>query len=193
MNCQAIDIKAYSFGEGPAADRRATELHLNSCDHCRTELAQLQLVHAALGGLREEEPPRRIAFVSDKVFEPTWWQRFWASGPQVGFAASGMLAGAILIHGFSHPLTATTASATPAPVIAQVDEQDQQKRIDAAVAKAVARIEEREQTKVTQLLAATEKKYELERQALALAWDDNKLLRLQNDRMRIQTAGLVKD
>ena len=29
----------------------------------------------ALSTLREEEIPRRIAFVSDKVFEPRWWQK----------------------------------------------------------------------------------------------------------------------
>src|SRR5258707_922477 len=112
MSCQTIDIKAYSFGEVTAAERRETELHMKSCEVCRAELAQLQLVQAALGGLREEEPPRRIAFVSDKVFEPNWWQRFWASGPQVGFVASGLLASAIMVHAFTRP-TAIVTNANP--------------------------------------------------------------------------------
>jgi len=46
---------------------------------------------------------------------------------------------------------------------------------------------------VNELLAATEKKYELERQALAIAYDENNLLRKQNQQFQIKTAGLVKD
>jgi len=98
MDCQAIDIKAYALNEASPAGRREAELHLKNCAECREELARLQFVQAALGGLREEDPPRRIAFVSDKVFEPNWWQRFWASGPRVGFAAAALLSAAILIH-----------------------------------------------------------------------------------------------
>ena len=191
MSCQAIDVKAYSFGEVTAAGRREAELHMKSCADCRVELAQLQLVQAALGGLREEEPPRRIAFVSDKVFEPNWWERFWASGAHVGFAGAGLLSAAILVHGFTRP--PALIQATPAPVVAQVDAAKVQQQIDTAVAKAVARIEERQNAKVDQLLAATEKKYELERQALAIAFNDNDLLRKQNRQMQIQRAGLVKD
>ena len=192
MICQAIDIKAYSFGEGTAAERRTAELHVKSCEECHTELAELQLVQAALVSLRDEEPPRRIAFVSDKVFEPNWWQRFWASAPQVGFAASGLLASAIAFHAFTRPPTIISSS-TPAPVVAQVDEHEQQQRIDRAVARAVAQIEERQQAKVSQLLAATEKKYELERHALALMSDEVNLLRKFNQQNQIKTAGLVKD
>ena len=153
------------------------------------ELAHLQLVQAALGGLREEEPPRRIAFVSDKVFELTWWQRFWASGPQVGFAASGLLAAAILAHGFARPATVVNQP----PAVAQVDQLGMQRQIDSAVAKAVAQIEEKQQSKVDRLMAATEKRYELERQAIQVYASDNELLRKQYQQMQIRTAGLVKD
>ena len=189
MNCQALDIKAYSFGEGTQADRRDAEVHIKSCEDCRSELAQLQLVQAALGALHEEEPPRRIAFVSDKVFEPSLWQRFWASSPQVGFAASGLLATAILVHGYTRPATVIN---NPAPV-QQLDEQAMQRRIDNAVLEAVAQIEQRNQSKVDQLLAATEKKYELESRALAVFASDNEILRKQNQNLLIRTAGLVKD
>ena len=192
MSCQAIDIKAYSFGEVTAAERREAEAHLKSCEDCRAELAQLQLVQAALGALHEEEPPRRIAFVSDKVFEPSWWQRFWASGPQVGFAASGLLAAAILAHAFTRPATVVN---NPAPVVQQqqFDEQAMQKRIEDAVIKAVAQIDQRQESKVDQLLAATEKKYELETRAMAISQNENELLRKQNQNLLIRTAGLVKD
>jgi hypothetical protein len=195
MGCQAIDIKGYCFGEVTANERREAELHMKSCTDCRDELTRLQFVEAALGGLREEEPPRRIAFVSDKVFEPNRWQRFWASGPRVGFAGAGLLSTAILVHAFTRP--PTVVEQRPAtPVIAQqqpVNEQDIQIRIDSAVAKAVARIEDRQKSEVSQLLAATEKKYELDRKALGLLVDDNRLLRMQNNQMRIQSAGLVKE
>jgi len=192
MSCEAIDVKAYSFGEVTTVERREAELHIKSCENCRNELASLQLVQAALGGLREEEPPRRIAFVSDKVFEPNWWQRFWASGARVGFAGAGLLSTALLIHAFTRP--PTIINQTPAaPTVAQFDQQDQQRRIDEAVSKAVAQIEERQALKVNQLLAATEKRYQLESRALAVYADENDLLRKQNQQMHIQRAGLVKD
>jgi anti-sigma factor RsiW len=189
MNCQGIDVKAYALKEAPAAERRETELHIKSCAECREELARLEFVQAALGGLREEDPPRRIAFVSDKVFEPNWWQRFWASGPRVGFAGAGLLSTAILVHGFMRaPATVRDAS----PTVAQVSDQEIQKRIESAVEKAVARIDEERKSEVKQLLAATEKKYELEQKALAIAWDENQLFRKQLQHSYVQNAGLVK-
>ena len=81
------------------------------------------------------------------VFEPSLWQRFWASSPQVGFAASGLLATAILVHGYTRPATVIN---NPAPV-QQLDEQAMQRRIDNAVLEAVAQIERRNQSKVASL------------------------------------------
>ncbi|HEY3740791.1 MAG TPA: hypothetical protein VGL53_13155 [Bryobacteraceae bacterium] len=194
MACQAIDIKAFALNEASPAARGETELHLKSCAECREELARLEFVQSALlSGLREEEPPRRIAFVSDKVFEPTWWQRFWASGPRVGFAGAGLLSTAILVHAFTRPPTVIQqAPPAPAAVVAQVSEQEIQNRIDSAVAKAVARIESKQDTNVQQVLAAAEKKYEMERQALALVVDQNQLLQRETRKMYVQSAGLVK-
>lgn len=191
MDCQAIDVKAYGLGEGSGAERRDAEAHLKSCAECRGELSRLQFVQAALGGLREEEPPRRIAFVSDKVFEPTWWQRFWASGPRVGFAGAGLLSIAILVHGFVRPPAGVQQQASA--VVAQVNQQD----IDAAVAKAVAQVktqlEQQQNAKISELLTATEKKYELDQKALAVAMDENTLLRKNLNNFMVQTAGLVKN
>jgi anti-sigma factor RsiW len=188
MNCQAIDVKAYALNEAPAAERREAELHLKSCGECREELARLEFVQAALGGLREEEPPRRIAFVSDKVFEPSWWQRFWASGPRVGFAGAGLLSAAILVHGLTRPPVIMGNG----PVVAQVSDQEIERRIDSAVTKAVAQIDAERKSEVQQLLAATEKKYELEQKALAVAWDENRLFRKQLQQSYVQNAGLIK-
>lgn len=197
MNCQAIDLKAYSFGEGTAEERRAAELHLKTCHECAEELGQLQLLSAALGGLREEEPPRRIAFVSDKVFEPNWWQRLWASGPRLGFAAAGMLSAAILVHGFVVGQQPKQVVVREVAVSGTAGAQASQAQIDEAVTKAVAQVrselEQSQNAKIDRLLAATEKKYELERAALAAVADENELLRKQNRGLQIRTAGLVKE
>jgi anti-sigma factor RsiW len=193
MDCQAIDIKAYCFGEASANERREAELHMKSCTDCRDELTRLQYVQAALGGLREEEPPRRIAFVSDKVFEPNWWQRFWASGPRVGFAGAGLLSTAILVHGFTRPPTVVEQRPAQTAIVARVSEQDVQNRIDSAVSKVVAQIEDRQKSNVSQLLAAFEKKYEMDQRALEILASDNYLLRKENTQHRVQSAGLVKD
>lgn len=194
MACQAIDIKAYALNEVSPAERNEAELHLKTCAECREEFVRLEFVQSALmTGLREEEPPRRIAFVSDKVFEPTWWQRFWASGSRVGFAGAGLLSTAILVHAFTRPPTIIQqAPPVPAAAVAQVSEQEIQKRIDAAVLKAVARIESKQDLNVQQVLAAAEKKYDMERQALALVVDQNQLLQMENRKMYVQSAGLVK-
>ena len=56
----------------------------------------MRLTIDTLSALREEEVPRRIAFVSDKVFEPRWWDVFL----KPSFAAALVLAAAILMHGY---------------------------------------------------------------------------------------------
>ena len=119
MNCESHDWKAYALDELDRPERRDAEAHAATCSSCREELAALRLTLDAMSTLREEEIPKRIAFVSDKVFEPRWWQR--VINPN--FAAACVIAGAILVHAF----------ARPAPNDAVV-----QARIDAAVSKAVA-------------------------------------------------------
>lgn len=113
-----IDVKAYAVGEMNETDKRAAAAHVAGCDSCREELAGIQASLASLAMLRDEEPPRRIAFVSDKVFEPKWWQRL---NPM--FASACVIAVAIVAHGF----------AVPAPVDASV-----QTVIDQAVQREVA-------------------------------------------------------
>src|SRR6476661_11123389 len=89
------DWKAYVLRElNPDAAREA-EAHLAACSHCHEEVATWRLTLDTLSTLREEEIPRRIAFVSDKVFEPRWWQR--VLNPT--FAAAALLPDAILAHG----------------------------------------------------------------------------------------------
>ena len=78
-----------------------------------------------LAALREEEVPRRIAFVSDKVFEPRWWQTFL----RPSFAAALVIAAAIVMHGYLMRPAATA------------DETEIQARVNQAVTRAVANIQ----------------------------------------------------
>jgi len=112
------DWKAYVLREMSADGARQAEAHLATCSICHEEVATLRLTLDTLSTLREEEMPRRIAFVSDKVFEPRWWQRVF----NPTFAAGALVAAAILIHGFMGT---------------------SQSQVDAAVAKAVAQVEAR--------------------------------------------------
>ncbi len=124
MNCSFFDSKpesrpdwkAYVLRELGQDAHRQAEAHLATCSTCHEEVAMLRLTLDTLSTLREEEMPRRIAFVSDKVFEPRWWQRVF----NPTFAAGVLVAVAILIHGYVRT------------------GQDQ---VDAAVAKAVSRVE----------------------------------------------------
>jgi anti-sigma factor RsiW len=98
MSCpQTIDWKAYALNELDGIAKREAAAHLSSCEACREELASVQLTLSALSTLRDEEIPRRIAFVSDKVFEPRWWQRMF----NPTFASACVLAGAIVFHAYS--------------------------------------------------------------------------------------------
>jgi anti-sigma factor RsiW len=124
MNCESYDWKAYALGELDRAARKEAEAHAAFCAHCREEAAALRLTLDTLSTLREEEMPRRIAFVSDKVFEPRWWQKIW----NPNFAAACVIAAAILVHAFAR--TGDSSARTQA-------------QIDAAVNKAVAEVEAR--------------------------------------------------
>ncbi len=164
MNCSSIDLKAIALGEA------SEEAHIASCANCREELDRLRLTQGALLSLPEEEVPRRIAFVSDKVFEPRWWQRVWQSGPAMGFASAAVLAAAIFAHAYARPATAvSTAAPNAAQIAAQVNarietrmDAEVAKRVNAAVAQTAAESEARE-AKATRLLEAAEKRFELQR------------------------------
>jgi anti-sigma-K factor RskA len=195
MDCGSVDLKAFSLGEATAAEKRQVELHVKSCGACREELSRLELTFASLGALRDEEIPKRIAFVSDKVFEPSWWQRIWSSGPQLGFASAGMLAAALVFHAV-YPSNAPTAqpqmaSVQTANAPAALTEEQIQKRIDDAVFKAVAQVEERQNKRTTELLAAAEKRHELDRQGLLVAVEEqSSIMQRRFNQLLKNTAGL---
>src|SRR5438477_2834429 len=112
------DWKAYVLRELGQDAHRQAEAHLATCSICHEEVATLRLTLDTLSTLREEEVPQRIAFVSDKVFEPRWWQRVFSPT----FAAGALVAAAILIHGSLRP---------------------GQAQVDAAVSKAISQVEAR--------------------------------------------------
>jgi len=196
MDCGSVDLKAFSLGEASTAERRAVEVHVKSCGACRDELARLELTFASLGALRDEEIPTRIAFVSDKVFEPNWWQRLWNSGPQLGFASAGMLAAALVFHAVyaqtpaAAPVTRVeTASATQ--LQSPITEEQMQKRIEEAVLKAVGESEVRQQKRTVELLQASEKRHEMDRQGLLVAFEDQStIMQKRMNQMLKQNAGL---
>ena len=134
MSCNEFDWKGYVLGELSKPERALAEAHAALCAHCREELATTRLTLDALSTLREEEVPRRIAFVSDKVFEPRWWQRAFSLAGQPTFAAACVIAAAIIVHGFVQP---------------RVD----QKLIDASVARAVVVSQQKYQRDMEALLA----------------------------------------
>ena len=136
MSCESYDWKAYALGELDRPAARDAETHAAACPRCREELAALRLTLDTLATLREEEIPRRIAFVSDKVFEPRWWQRLW----NPNFAAACVIAAAILVHAFAKP------GASGA-------------QIDAAVNKAVAEVEARHLQQTEQILSVYESRF----------------------------------
>jgi anti-sigma factor RsiW len=126
MTCPDYNWKDFVLGETPAAQTTALEQHLASCADCRAEVDSLRLTLVALHRLPAREMPRRISFVSDPVFEPSFWQRFWNSGPRLAFASSALLAGAILIHAF--------APGAPSPQTAPISQAQFEDRVRQEVA-----------------------------------------------------------
>ena len=159
MSCSSYDWKAYALGEVDPGDRHQAEAHAATCPNCREELATLRLTLDALSTLREEEIPRRIAFVSDKVFEPSPVRRFlrdfWGSAARLGFASALALAIAAVSFAWYRP-----AAVSDDQVARQVN-----RRVDAAVQKAVADTEARQVRRTTELLAASEERNSRQREA----------------------------
>lgn len=160
-------LRDYAFDELPHSEREAVEQHVAACGECALELDRLRVTRAALRSLPDREIPQRIAFVSDRVFEPNWFRRFWNSGAQLGFASASVLAVALVVSAWHFAPGKTTEvrtivqTAAPAAVPQSV--------IDAAVAKSVAQVRRED----AQLIEATEKKRDAEYRAQMMAISDN--------------------
>jgi hypothetical protein len=167
------DWKSYALGELDARARQEAESHVAACADCQDELAGLRVTLDAMATLREEELPRRIAFVSDKVFEPRWYEKLTQSFLRPSFAAAAVIAAAILVHAFVRPVN--TPANAPSQEIAQVDTSAIEARVTAevtarlqgemaaavnnAVTKAVADTEKRDDQRTAQLLSASDRRY----------------------------------
>src|SRR5580698_1151122 len=116
---RAEALRDYAFDELSQDERRTMEQHLATCGACVTELDGLRLTASALRTLPDREIPQRSAFVSDRVFEPSAWRRFWNSGARLGFASACVLAAALVVSVWLYRPAAEvhtvvqTASASP--------------------------------------------------------------------------------
>ena len=165
MSCSPFELKEYFLQELAEPQQRQVEAHIRTCESCREELDRLRLTEAALFALRDEEIPRRIAFVSDAVFEPSPWRRalaaFWNSGPRLGFASAAMLSAALIVFAVHRPAPAPVVN-IPAPAVQTaaaapaVSDADIQRRIDAAVAKAIVPVREQHELEMRQAKADLE-------------------------------------
>jgi len=151
------DLRDYAFDELPVAERPAVEQHLAVCGECATELERLRVTTTALRTLADREIPQRIAFVSDRIFEPNWFRRFWNSGAQMSFASACVLAVAIVVSAWHF----AGAKATEVRTIVQTASVPQGE-INAAVAKAVAQVREQVREEDMKLIRAAEEKRDAE-------------------------------
>ncbi len=99
---RAEALRDYAFDELSANERQAMDQHLAGCGDCALELGRLQLTTAALLTLPDREIPQRIAFVSDRVFEPSAFRRFWNSGARLGFASACVLSLALIVSAWHY-------------------------------------------------------------------------------------------
>jgi anti-sigma factor RsiW len=191
------NLMAYALGEATPLERNVTESLLSHSAEACEEFERIQATIAALKSLPQEEMPRRIAFVSDPVFQPSWWQRFWASTPQLGFASAALLAAAITTHGFvsksSMPPPQPIAQQATAPALTQAD-VDQ--AVDQAIAKAVSIVEKRQQAateeRIRIALSEAEKRHATDRQLLAVRFEENlNYMRKQMNQMYVANARLA--
>ncbi|HEX8984358.1 MAG TPA: zf-HC2 domain-containing protein [Bryobacteraceae bacterium] len=165
MSCSPFDLKDYYFGELSEPDRAAVSAHLEACAACREETERLRFTEAMLHSVVDEEPPRRIAFVSDPVFEPRWWRRLWNAGPRLGFASAGVLAAAIVAHGFlARPVVVQRPALAPAVVEARIG-AEVGRRVDVAVRNAVAESEARQASKTAAAVNAMRQEFDFERRS----------------------------
>ncbi len=147
MSCSPFDLRDYFLHElaGPHQQRQV-EVHVKTCASCREELDRLRITEAALRYVADEEIPQRIAFVSDKIFQPSPWRRwlaaFWNSGARLGFASAAMLSASLVFFALRPaPAPVFSAMRPPAPPtvtqVSGVSEAEVQQRIQSAVETAV--------------------------------------------------------
>jgi anti-sigma factor RsiW len=173
--CDRIDeLRDYAMGELAPPGRQSIELHVATCGPCAIELASLQMTTAALRTLPDRDIPQRIAFVSDKVFEPSpvtqWFRSFWNSAARLGFASACVLSAALIVSVSHRPAPAVQPSAV---IQASLSKADIDKAINEAVTNAVAQVKAEDAKNIAAALAVSDMKHERERNALLVAMGEN--------------------
>ena len=177
MSCSPFDLRDYTLKELSEGERQQVDAHVRSCAACREEVERLRLTEAALFALRDEEIPQRIAFVSDKIFEPSPWRRawtsFWGSTARLGFASAAMLSTALIIFSLARPAGTpagpVSGRVSSVTATASVSEAEIQQRIQAAVDRAVADQESRLEKAFDERVAGLERR----NQAMLLSADSD--------------------
>jgi hypothetical protein len=192
MSCSPFDLRDFFFKELSGPQQLQVEAHVQTCAACQEEMERLQVTGAALFSLREEEIPQRIGFVSDKIFEPSpmrrWFAAFWGSTARLGFASAVVLSVAMSFsawHRSPAPATGTSATvANHATVPAPLSPDEMDRRIQAAVVKAVADVEAQYTEKSRVQLAQYRDAADNARKLLILAEGefDKRLMRAQVSR-----------
>jgi len=163
---RAEALRDYAFDELPSDERPAMEQHLAGCGNCVLELEQLRLTAAALRTLPDREIPQRIAFVSDRVFEPSPFRRFWNSGARMGFASACVLSAALVVSAWHFSNTYRPAEVRTSVRTASVSpDRVSQDQISAAVAKAVEQVRAQTAERDAQTIQAAIQTYEREHDA----------------------------
>lgn len=150
---RAEALRDYACDELPADERRAMEQHLATCGDCELELEQLRVTSAALRSLPDREIPQRIAFVSDRVFEPSPFRRFWSPG----FASACVLAVALVVSAW-HFSGAYFSGANPGAEVRTAAQTPSASEINAAVAKAVAQVRAEDARMIQTAIQTSERK-----------------------------------
>jgi len=95
VSAAPYDLRDYLYEELNETERAEVEAYLKTSPEARDELERLRLTRQALLSVPDEEIPHRIAFVSDKVFEPSrarrWWNGFWDVAPRFAFSMAAVL------------------------------------------------------------------------------------------------------
>jgi len=158
---RAEALRDYAFDELPPGERPGMEQHIAACADCAAELDQLRVTTAVLRVLPDREIPQRIAFISDKVFQPSPLARFfggfWNSAARLGFASACVLGGALVVFAYHRP-----APVAQGEIRTVIQTADVSKQIDAAVAQAVAKIHEED----ARMLTASDVKHDREHRML---------------------------
>jgi len=168
MQKAPYDLRDYALGELKAAENEAMERWLEGAPEAREQLERMSATLGSLRSATEEEPPRRIAFVSDKIFEPSrpagLWRRMWASSMQPAFGAAlviavlfgGLWATEPVVRGGEQGWTLSFGAPPPsveaAPAAGGLDEA----QVRAVVLEALAASEQRQREAFAQLVRSSE-------------------------------------